>query len=118
MGAPMKAIALATCAVATFGLVAIANPAQAQSNEEILRRLEAKLDTLSKENAALRDRVKRIEGSRQTQAAPTRVAALGTTSDAPQVGLSNEARAARADGMPLKAVPYARPSCAQFGGWY
>lgn len=114
----MKATALATCAVATFGLVAIANPAQAQSNEEILRRLEAKIDSLSKENTALRDRVKRIEGSRQTQAAPVRVAALGTTSDAPQVGLSNEARAARADGMPLKAVPYARPSCAQFGGWY
>lgn len=114
----MKAAALATCAVATFGLFAIANTAQAQSNEDILRRLEAKIDSLSKENASLRDRVKRIEGSRQTAAAPARVASVGATSDAPQVGLSSEARAARADGMPVKAAHYARPGCAQFGGWY
>jgi outer membrane immunogenic protein len=108
----MKAAALATCAVATFGLVAIANTAQAQSNEEILRRLEAKIDSLSKENASLRSRMNKLEGPRAASASampPT--TATGTP-------VPSAAREAYAANMPVKAYPAPRPGCAQFGGWY
>jgi outer membrane immunogenic protein len=108
----MKAAALATCAVATFGLVAIANTAEAQSNEEILRRLEAKIDSLSKENASLRSRMNKLEGPRAASASampPT--TATGTP-------VPSAAREAYAANMPVKAYPAARPGCAQFGGWY
>ena len=116
----MKATALATCAVATFGLVAIANTAQAQSNEEILRRLEAKIDSLSKENASLRDRVQT-----NSKAPPAllrlRVTSLDDTSDC--AGTSAQQRSARARSLRGKFAGesrsgYARPGCAQFGGWY
>jgi outer membrane immunogenic protein len=108
----MKAAALATCAVATFGLVAIANTAEAQSNEEILRRLEAKIDSLSKENASLRSRMNKLEGPRAASASATPpTTATGTP-------VPSAAREAYAANMPVKAYPAPRPGCAQFGGWY
>jgi outer membrane immunogenic protein len=108
----MKAAALATCAVATFGLVAIANTAEAQSNEEILRRLEAKIDSLSKENASLRSRMNKLEGPRAASASATPpTTATGTL-------VPSAAREAYAANMPVKAYPAPRPGCAQFGGWY
>src|ERR1700694_4899978 len=42
------------------GLIALSNGASAQSNEVILKRLEA----IEKENAALRDRVRQLEASK------------------------------------------------------
>jgi outer membrane immunogenic protein len=108
----MIAAALATCAVATFGLVAIANTAEAQSNEEILRRLEAKIDSLSKENASLRSRMNKLEGPRAASASATPpTTATGTP-------VPSAAREAYAANMPVKAYPAPRPGCAQFGGWY
>jgi outer membrane immunogenic protein len=67
-------------AVAAIAVLAICNQASAQSNSDVLQRLEAleksnaklqesNLD-LKKENAALRDRVKRVESARQMATAP------------------------------------------------
>lgn len=110
----MKATALATCAIVTIGLVAIANPAQAQSNDEILRRLEAKIDSLSKENASLRSRVNKLESPRAASASVT----PSTTVTAAGTPVPSAAREAYAANLPVKAYPAPRPGCAQFGGWY
>jgi outer membrane immunogenic protein len=109
----MKSGLLAACAVAALCVVATAGKSSAQSTEALLQRLEAKIDALSKENATLRDRVKRIEHNRS--AAPVRVAAYGNTkSDALPPMTTAAMPAARA--VVTKAVPM-RPGCAQFAGW-
>ncbi len=110
----MKTTALATCAIVTIGLVAIANTAQAQSNDEILRRLEAKIDSLSKENASLRSRVNKLESPRAASASVT----PSTTVTAAGTPVPSAAREAYAANLPVKAYPAPRPGCAQFGGWY
>ncbi len=67
-------------AVAAIAVLAACNQASAQSSSDVLQRLEAleksnaklqesNLD-LKQENAALRDRVKRVESTRQTASAP------------------------------------------------
>jgi outer membrane immunogenic protein len=84
----------------------------------MLLRLEAKLDALSKENAALRDRVKRIETVRSAPAAPVRVASLGNSaSDASPSAPTAVGRTARAANYPVKAMPAAVSRCANFAGW-
>jgi outer membrane immunogenic protein len=60
---------LAAALLAAAGIAASANGSFAQSNDEALRRLEAKLDALARENAALRDRVRRLEAARTPPAA-------------------------------------------------
>jgi outer membrane immunogenic protein len=47
--------------LALVALAGSSRAALAQSNDEILRRLEAKIEALAKENAALRERVRRLE---------------------------------------------------------
>lgn len=59
-------------AVATIAYVATWNPASAQSTTDILQRLEALEKSnadLKKENAELRDRMRRIESGKQTASA-------------------------------------------------
>src|ERR1700682_613799 len=63
---------VAVLVMATLGFLALPDRSLAQSSDEVLRRLEAKIDTmskeintLSKENATLRGRVGNIESSRQ-----------------------------------------------------
>jgi outer membrane immunogenic protein len=108
----MKTNLLATCAVASLCLVVSANRSDAQSNEEILRRMEAKIDALSKENASLRSRMNKLEGPRAASASATPpTTATGTP-------VPSAAREAYAANMPVKAYPAPRPGCAQFGGWY
>ena len=108
----MKTNLLATCAVASLCLVVSANRSDAQSSEEILRRMEAKIDALSKENASLRSRMNKLEGPRAASASATPpTTATGTP-------VPSAAREAYAANMPVKAYPAARPGCAQFGGWY
>jgi outer membrane immunogenic protein len=98
-----------------LGLAGTSGPAlaQSESTEALLRRLEAKVDTLAKENAALRERVKRIEAPRQAAAAPaaTTASSLGTP-------VSADARMANAAYIPVKGAPAYRNPCAQFSGWY
>ena len=115
----MKLGLLTGCAVAALS-IASASHAQAQSSEEMLRRLEAKLDTLSKENAELRARVKRIETTHQGPTAPVRVASAGTSaSDALPASAVSAGHTARAADLPSKApvraapIPYDIPT-----GWY
>jgi outer membrane immunogenic protein len=111
----MKSHLLSACAAAVLCVVS-AEKSEAQTNELLLR-LEAKLDALTKENAALRARVNKIETARQAPAARVRVAALGNTaSDAPP--LTAAQRAANAAYVPAKAAPMVRSGCAQFGGGY
>ncbi|MBX9824486.1 MAG: outer membrane beta-barrel protein, partial [Xanthobacteraceae bacterium] len=118
-GASMKSYLFAACALGALCLVASAGTSDAQSSEELLRRLEAKLDALSKENAELRARVRKIETTRQAPAAPVRVASVGTAvSDAVPPGAVSAGRAASAAYVPSKAVAVVRPGCANFGGWY
>jgi outer membrane immunogenic protein len=110
----MKSVhSLAACAALGLCIVATATPSHAQSNDEILRRLEAKIDALSKENASLRSRVNRIEGGRATAPAGSTRNASAPASPA----LSDAARNAQAADMPVKAMPQ-RVGCANFGGWY
>ncbi len=109
----MKSCVMMTSAVAALLLVA-GVPSKA-ADDVLLRRLEAKIDALSKENASLRDRVKTIEVTR----APVRVAALGTSvSDAsPPAGAARQGHGARAADYPVKSPPPIRVGCARFAGW-
>jgi opacity protein-like surface antigen len=115
---------LLTKAVAVAGLcvIACAGKSQAQSGDEALHRLEARLDALAKENASLRDRVRRIESSRrvtealprQTEPALAPVAASRNATPNP----SHMAREAHAAATPVKAL--AMPGCpgSRFHGGY
>lgn len=71
---------VAAVAVTAMSCMAMSAPSFAQSKDDAIQRLEAKLDALAKENAALRDRVKRIEAA-QLPKAPVRAASVGTTSN-------------------------------------
>jgi outer membrane immunogenic protein len=110
----MKTNLLATCAIASLCLVASANRSDAQSNEDMLRRLEAKIDALSKENASLRSRMNKLESPRAASASVT----PSTTVTAAGTPVPSAAREAYAANLPVKAYPAPRPGCAQFGGWY
>jgi outer membrane immunogenic protein len=85
-----------------------------------MQRLEAKLDALVKkkldalvkENAALRDRVKRLETTGYAPATPVRVASRSNSaSDALPVASNNAARTAHAANMPVKAAGPAQVNC-------
>lgn len=110
-------------AVAAIAVLAVCNQASAQSSSDILQRLEAlergnaklqesNLD-LKKENAALRDRVRRIESGKQTaSAAPA--AQPGSAVPKPVSGY-----AADASMRPVyKATPMAVPSGWSWTGFY
>ena len=101
--------AFVTAAAIASGLLS-PNAASAQSNDQILKRLEILEQNNAKlagENAALRERVKRIESPRQVAGTPR------TEQPALNPGLSANAAA-----LPTKAFVPPRSPCAQFGGWY
>ena len=58
----------------SLGALALAMPARADTDSETMKRLEAKIDALAKENATLRERVKRVESTRTTAAAAPQAA--------------------------------------------
>src|SRR5258708_742615 len=106
---------VAVVALAATSLVISPATSFAQSKADAIHRLEARLDALAPENAALRDRVKQIETGRRT--APVRMASLGgkipgVTSDALPEAPTGAARAARAADLPVKAGAPARSNCA------
>jgi outer membrane immunogenic protein len=116
-------------AVAVAGLcVAASGPTQAQSQDDALRRLEAKLDALAKENAALRNRVNQIEATRPAprqattptnRQASTASAPTETRSAAP--ALPQAAGNAYAANMPVNATAGLSGStcpAARFGGFH
>ena len=96
--------------VAAFVLVSESRIAVADSTDDAIRRLEAKIDVqakdlnaLAKENAALRTRLNRIEGTRATSTA--HVAATGAAA----VSAKQEPSHAMAASYPVKAVPAVAP---------
>ena len=101
----------------SLGALAYAMPARADTDSEMMKRLEAKIDKLAKENAALRERVKRVKshahrGPHRRPRAENRPP-LRLPGAAPAGAL-----AANAAYMPVKgAAPMSRPGCANFGGW-
>jgi outer membrane immunogenic protein len=111
----MKSFVPAT--IATLACVGLSGQALAQSTETLLlQRLEAKVDALAKENATLRERVRKMESSRVASAKPA-TSLEQTASGDPAI--SHTARTANAAYMPVKAAPAPyRAPCAQFGGWY
>jgi outer membrane immunogenic protein len=60
---------VAVVILVAIGFLAWPDNSFAQSNDEALRRLEAKIDALAQENAALRDRVRHLEGAKTSVAA-------------------------------------------------
>jgi outer membrane immunogenic protein len=117
MGAKMKKSAVLLSTFVSLAALAYAMPARADTDSEAMKRLEAKIDALAKENAALRERVKRVESSRTTTAAAPQ-AASGKPAAAPAAGsVPAGALAAHAAYMPVKGAPMGRPGCANFGGW-
>jgi outer membrane immunogenic protein len=62
-----RSLAIAVCIATIF--VTWPKHSFAQSNDEVLRRVEAKLDALERENAALRKRVRRLEKAKTSVAA-------------------------------------------------
>ena len=100
--------------VAALALVSESRIAVADSSDDAIRRLEAKIDTMAKENAAkidtmakenaaLRTRLNRIEGTRATSTA--HVAATGAAA----VSAKQEPSNAMAASFPVKAVPAVAP---------
>lgn len=108
----------ATIILLAVSVLAKGSPdALAQSNDEILRRLEAKIDALAKENAVLRERVRRLERAKTesakpeaaqvaapraettTAAAPPAVSSAGMEAQARAVSGVGAARASRWTGL-------------------
>lgn len=89
--------------VAAFVLVSESRIAVADSTDDAIRRLEAKIDTMAKENAALRTRLNRIEGTRATSTA--HVAATSAAA----VSAKQEPSNAMAASYPVKAGPAVAP---------
>lgn len=114
----LKSVAVVALAATSF--VAAPEKSFAQSKDDAMQRLEAKLDALVKkkldalvkENAALRDRVKRLETTGYAPATPVRVASRSNSaSDALPVASNNAARTAHAANMPVKAAGPAQVNC-------
>jgi len=116
----MRTLALAACA-AGLSLAVPFGPAFAQSNNDVLARLEAKIDALSKENASLRERVHRIESTRRASPAPQAAATPVSRPSAPEGAMPNPseaARAAHAASYPVKARPLGDCAAPRFQGAY
>jgi outer membrane immunogenic protein len=110
-------------AVTCLSSVALISAANAQTSDDSMRRLEAKIDALAKENASLRSRLTKVEA--QPRAAKPKqeqgyVGPIGKPNTDPTPQQVNAARESFAADMsvPVKYAPPPRPACAQFGGWY
>lgn len=113
----MKKSLLLASVVVFVGAIGFSGASKADSQDELLRRLEAKVDALAKENASLRDRVKRVESAPRTAAASAAAAnSKQAATPTPAGGLSQAALNANAAYIPVKAAPY-RSGCANFAGW-
>jgi len=101
-------------AIALIALAATGSPSQAQStNDNILRRLEAleKSDSdLKKENAALRDEIRRMKSATQSTSAPR---PPSTTAKLPA-----DAYAAAPASPVYKATPVTAPAARNWTGFY
>ena len=87
-----------------------------------MRRLEAKIDALAKENASLKSRLNKVEAQPRAARAkqePGYVGPVGRPSGEPTPQQVQAARESFAADMPVvtKYAPPPRPACAQFGGW-
>ncbi|MET0276832.1 MAG: outer membrane beta-barrel protein [Pseudorhodoplanes sp.] len=110
-------------AVACLGSAAIVTGASAQTSDESMKRLEAKLDALAKENASLRSRLTKVEAAPRAakpKQEPGYVGPIAKPSADPTPQQIAAARESFAADMPVavKYAPPPRPACAQFGGWY
>ncbi len=110
-------------AVACLTSAAFVGSANAQTNsDDAMRRLEAKIDALAKENSSLRSRLTRVE-SQPRAAKPKQeqgyVGPIGKPTE-PTAQQVNQARESFAADLPVavKYAPPPRPACAQFGGFY
>jgi hypothetical protein len=108
-----------SAAIAGLCFIAPLNSAHAQSQDDALPRLEAKLDALAKENGALRNRVSQIEATRQAPTAVTRSTMQPPSASKPNPAVASEqARNAYAADMPVKAAALSGCPAARFGGFY
>jgi outer membrane immunogenic protein len=102
----------------------------AQSKDDALQSLEAKLHALAnekaaiaKENAALKERLKKIEAGRQAPVLTVRTASPGTpapnnTAAGASPGLSDTTRGARAAYIPVKTASAPAPFSSNWTGFY
>ena len=116
----MKQSLVRYSAIACLTGAALVGTAHAQASDDAIRRLEAKIDALASENAALRSRLNRIEAApRQARQKPeqTYPAARSQTGPSPQqVAAAREAFAAD---MPVKyAAPAAVVPAYNWSGFY
>jgi outer membrane immunogenic protein len=110
-------------AISCLTSVAFVGVAQAQTSDDSMKRLEARLDALAKENASLRTRLTRVEA--QPRAAKPKqeqgyIGPVGKPSGDPtpqQIAAARDAQAADMS-VAVKYAPPPPPRCAQFGGWY
>jgi outer membrane immunogenic protein len=110
-------------AIACLGSAAVVTGASAQTSDDSIKRLEAKLDALAKENSSLRSRLTKVEAAPRAakpKQEPGYVGPIGKPSADPTPQQINAARESFAADMPVavKYAPPPRPACAQFGGWY
>lgn len=117
----MKSLSVVLGSLAVLGALAAEVRAEPQSESALLARLEAKIDALAKENVALRERVRKIEGGDRTvAAAPAKQApdARRPPSAAAVAPVSAPARQAYAVGS--GARPFGQSDCVapRFGGFY
>jgi outer membrane immunogenic protein len=93
------------------GVQAAGSPSTfAQSNDELLRRLEAKIDALAKENAALRERVRRLEKARTEPVKAEASQATATKTETTVAGPPAPAAAMEAQARAVTGVGAARAS--------
>jgi outer membrane immunogenic protein len=114
------AVSVAVMVLAAISLVVFSESSFAQSKDDVLQRLEAKLDSqanelkkLAKENAALRDRMKQIESTRQTASLTSPEAKRSTAPSA-----SIQSRQASTQSKVLDAYASAPPTYFSWTGFY
>ncbi|MGD9923992.1 MAG: outer membrane beta-barrel protein [Pseudorhodoplanes sp.] len=97
-------------AIASLASVALLGAAHAQTSDDAIRRLEAKIDALAKENASLRSRLTKVEAAPRAarpQQEQGYIGPIGNVSTGPTPQQVNAAREAYAADM---AVKYAAPA--------
>jgi outer membrane immunogenic protein len=118
---------MSTNVIRLIGISCLASSAligsvQAQSSDEAIRRLEAKIDALAKENASLRARVTKVEAAPRAvrpNREPGYVGPIGGTAAGPTPQQVSAARESFAADMPMKyAAPAAVVPSYNWTGFY